>query len=228
MKRTREGTRLPEVLDDKRVRRYISGIYDAQYASVAIARWKKGPQYPPVWMLAEMAKIIGGNIDYILGRTDIKALIESTPEREKTLDELQAISGLTDTELRRSLNSDSAMVLRYRKKLPINRVTSLIALSDALGLSIDFILGYTEWETWELCGKLMSPFMDIPSGSAAFVIVKGVKTKKDIYDAIKDRDGQFCLVSSDGKEVIFPTGETISIDDELLEGSYAVKVKPEV
>ena len=228
----RPDTRLSDILNEKSVQVYIQEYYDERdkgwYPSTAIARWKKGTHYPPMDVLLGISKILKTNISYLLRLTDISCPNEfEEPEMKHTLEELLAARSITEKELAEKLNKNT--VESFKKELPLNRVSSLIKLSSAIDISADYILGLTDWETWEICAKVAKPFKGIEAGSGAYVIAKkGLHSIFEIEEAIRKGDGMYCLLSMDGKSVIFPNGNSLDIDDEMFKGSYVTRVIPEV
>ena len=229
-----ENTNLADALSNKEVQHYIHDYYKAEgkeyYARTAIARWKKGTHYPPVEILIGIAKILHVNVAYLLDLTEVDAECDYEHKpKEHTLDELMELRGMNGTELANALNKNFKAVYSFREKLPLGRITSLMKLSSALELSVDYILGYTTWETWEMCRRVSSPFSSIDAGAGAYLVAdKNVRSIADVEEAIRHGNGQYCLVSGDGKSVIFPNGNRFSIDDDLFLGVYVAKVKPEV
>lgn len=225
----RQNARLKEFLAYEKVKDYLRTLYEPKYLAVALSRWRKGPQYPPVEVLVNIAKITGVSVDYILGLTDVKAPLNSEPGKEKTLDDLRDAAGLTQEELLRRLDKDSSFIVRYKKKLPLNRVSSLIFLAEALSLSIDFILGYSTWENWESFGRTRAAYRKLKAGTAAFVVGdRNVASLADVRKAVKKKDGNYCLVSGDGKKLIFPNGTEADAKDPVFEGAYFDDLKPGV
>lgn len=232
--RNEAKTRLSEALNNKAVQNYIHEYYEAEgkahYARTAITRWKKGTHYPPVEILIGIARILHVNVAFLLGLTDVDVACEYNQQpKQHNLNELLELRGMSGTELANALNKNFKAVYAFREKLPLGRITSLMKLSNALDLSVDYILGYTNWETWEMCQRVNNPFSSIKAGDAAYLVAdKNLRSVSDVEEAIRNGNGQYCLVSRDGKYVFFPNGNRFSIDDELFLGVYVAKVKPEV
>lgn len=229
-----EKNRLNKALSDARVRKYIDDYYKergkASYVTTAISRWKKGTHYPPVEILHGVADILDTNISYVLDLTDVDFPMEiKVPEREKTLEEILETSEVSERDFYVAINYNNKALESFKKKLPFNRITSLMTISNITGLSIDYILGYTNWKNWELCGKTIHPFKEFDAGEAAFVVAdKNVRSKKEVKEALDKKDGMYCLVSADRKMIIFPNGNTVGVNDEIFEGAFVAKVKPEI
>lgn len=232
--KARPTTRVPQFLNHAAVQDYICKYYESEgkgnYPMIAIARWKKGTHFPPVEVLIGIAGIMQTNLSYILGLTDEDNACDYSHEPvERTLEDLMNVSGMNEKELVSALSKNYKMVRLFKEELPRKRVYSLIKLANAMQLSVDYILGYTDWKTWEIRPRLEQPFKDISPGTGAYFIVReNVSCAEDISDAIKCGDGQYCLVTLDGKQVIFPNGETFAVDDPRLVGYCAVRVVPEV
>ena len=225
--------RLCDCLRDDRVESFVRDYYVSRgketYPAIAAGRWKKGLALPPIEVLAGIAKCLGTNISYILGMTDVCCPNELEEPSTKTLDELLEAAGMTEIDLVRAFNNNYKKLYLYRERLPYNRVKSLMCLSEATGLSMDFILGYTNYENWEMYGRMSRPFAMIPAGSGAYVVAdKDIHGLSDVEAAISRGDGSYCLLSYDGESVIFPNGNIVSIDDEVFEGVFVASVIPEV
>ena len=229
MEYDRSKARLPEMLAISTVRNYISSLYDARYLAVALSRWKKGPQFPPVDVLINMARLVGTNVDYILGLTDVDAPMNKECEKEKTLEDLKAASGISESELLRAFNRDSSIITRYRKQLPLSRISSLISISEAFGLSVSYILDCTTWENWDAFAQTKAEYREAPAGSAMYIVTdKSVSSLSDVRRAISKDDGSYALVSDDGDVVIFSNGNEARITDKLFEGAFFIPLSPEV
>lgn len=233
-------TRLPEYLRDEDIQEYINEYYRNEgkesYPSIALPRWRRETHYPPVDVLVGMARIKGTNVSYILGMTDISAPNEySVPRCEHTLSELLELCRMSEKDLMTEWTGDSVRnsyktLHQLKTRLPFKRLQSLVRLSNALGLSVDFILGYTDYATWEMWHQMnVDPFGALPAGAGAYVIAdRTVRTSADAEDAVIRGDGSFCVVSSDRRSVFFPNGNRLSVDDELFKGVYVARVVPEV
>lgn len=226
----RPATRLPKILESKKVQSYIIEYYEKEgkesYPYIAISRWKKGTHYPPLDLLKGIAKIKNTNITYLLGLCDENIPCDYDKEpSERSLQDLLDKSGLTKRELALALNNNYRRIENFSKP----KVYSLILLSSALGLSADYILGYTNWENWKLCSRISRSFDDIKAGTGIYIVAdKKVQSKEDIERAIERGDGQYCLLSKDGQTVIFPDGKKYSVDDEMFLGAFVARVIPEV
>jgi len=227
-------TRLDECLREDCVKKYVQEYYAAEgkpdYPSVAVARWRKGSHFPPIDVLVGIAKALDTNISYILGLTDVKCPLEyEEPICERCLEEILEACEMTEKEFVKAYNNNYKMLYLYRERIPLERVRSVIKLSMAVGLSVDFILGYTNYENWEIYDKMHQPFSNIKNGGGAYVIAdKTVRGAADIESAVMRGDGSYCLLSYDGKHVIFPNGNKVAVDDEIFEGVYVTNVVPEV
>ena len=227
-------TRLEECLARPEVRAVVHEYYESRgkgnYPAIAINRWKKGVLLPPVDLLVSMAKATRTNVAYILGLTDISCPIEDgAPGKERSLEDLLLAAKMSEKDLVRALNNNYKKLELYREHIPYERIKSVISLSEATGLSMDYILGYSDYTSWEVYAKMEHPFRHIEAGAGAYVIAdKSIRMKADVEDAIKRGDGSYCLLSLDGKHVIFPNGNKVSIDDEIFGGIYVAAVKPEV
>lgn len=232
----KQKMRLKRCLEDRRVKEFLRQYYASEagrgvkYPASIIGRWKKGTTLPPVDVLAGMAKALDTNMSYILGLTDVKQPLDyDRPMQEMTLDRVLEIANMSEKEFVKALNKNYKKLYLYRERLPYERVRSMIKLSEVVGLSLDYILGYTQYENWDLCAKQENPFRRINAGDAAYVIAdKDIHGISDIEDAIRRKDGAYCLVSSDGKYVYFPNGNKARTDDDIFKGVLVVTVKPEV
>lgn len=230
MKKTDYIPRLSELVSNEEVRKYIHKKYKSPYASVVIRRCADGVQFPPVNMIIDIARILGTNVDYLMGKTDVIAKTgKANVNKEKSLSDLLEMRGMTEAEFMRFFRADKKMMDRYRERLPVTRITSLVNLAEAMQVSVDFLLGCTDWENWELCARMQDPFSCITPGTAAFIVADmKVRTLAEVRDALERRDGRHCLLSRDGKTVIFPNGKSIDKDDKAFKGSFVAAMKAEV
>lgn len=232
-KREKTIQRLCDCLCDKHVDAYIHEFYTTRgkgnYPSIAVGRWKKGTALPPVELLAGMAREMNSNISFILGMTDVNCPNEFEEPHFKTLDQVLAAAEMTEIELVRAFNNNYKKLYLYRERLPYNRVKSLMSLAEATHLSLDFILGYTQYENWEMYDRMSKPFEKIRAGSGAYVVAdRTIHGVSDVEAAIAKGDGSYCLLSYDGEYVIFPNGNKVSINDKAFDGVLVVSVVPEV
>ena len=225
-------TRLSDVLVVPEVQNFVYEYYrkagKEKYPGTALPRWKKGTHYPPVDVLVGIAKTLNTNVSWVLGLTDVKASLEyDQPCHEYTLTELLDLREMSDKDIIKGFNNNYKIVNSFSEKLPLKRVSSLIKLSQVLDMSVDFILGYTMWETWEFYDHLSEPFKGIVPGSGIFILAdKSVRCMHDIEDAIKRGDGKYALFSTDGISVILPNGKKIMINDPGFKGVYVAIVAP--
>lgn len=233
-KKVRPRTRIPKVLGNKKVQEYIHNYYAMEgkdnYPSIAMARWRKETHYPPVEVLIGIARTLRTNVSYILSLTEVNCPCDydKAPE-ERTLQDLLDVQNMSKKELISALDSNYKAVYRYEEELPKKKVYSLIKLAEALHVSVDYILGYTNWESWEPRSQIDRPFSNIKAGSGAYIVAdKGIQSVEDINRAIRRGDGKFCLLSEDGEYVIFPNGNKIRANDDVFLGAYVARVIPEV
>lgn len=233
-KTERPASRIPELLAREDIQAFVHEYYARQgkdkYSKLATFRWKKETHYPPLDILIGMAKIAETNISYILGLTDEDCVCDYDHEPiQRRLQDLLSVRKMTKKELISALNNNYKTVYHYEEELPKQRILSLVKLCRAMRLSADYILGYTNWETWETCSQINRSFRGIKAGSGAYVVAdKDVHSAEDILKAIRRGDGQYCLLSTDGEYVLFPNGNKLSVDDELFIGAYVARVLPEV
>ena len=230
----RPETRIPEFIELPEVRRYIKAYYEAldkaHYPDIALSRWRKGTHYPPTDVLVGIARVAGTNLSYILGLTNVNCPCDYDKEpKERTLKGLMEVRKISQRELALAMDRNYRSLHNFDQELPRKRIYSLIKLSNAIDLSADYILGYTDWEKWELYARVARPFKSIKAGSGAYVVAdRNSRSISDIEAAIARGDGQHCLLTTDGKYVIFPNGNKVSVNDEMFTGVYVAKVKPEV
>ena len=235
----KQKKRLEECFADKRVKEYLNDYYeqgdgrDVKYPGSLKTRWKKGKYVPPLEIVIGVARAMDTNISYVLGLTDVICPLE--PEetaRKMTFEQVLDAAGMTKTEFVKAINKNYKNYKKYNlynEKFPDLKTGLLVDLADIVGLSIDYMLGYTKYERWELYEQMESPFKNIEAGNAAYVVAdKNVRSFADIEDAISRGDGSYCLLSADGKLVMFPNGKKVDPGDEVFKGAVVIKVKPEV
>ena len=186
-------------------------------SELTVNRWYLGYKIPSLENVINLAWCSNTNVSYLLHLCDAnRPLNRNTPhlrlselrkEQKYTITSLCEATGLNpntvkDCERNETFDQD--------KKMPTQ--ATLIKLSETLGVSLDFLLGLSDFRTWDEQER-HSPFLKYPPGLAIHI-----KTEEYETD---------CLMDVTGENVIFPTGEAISIDSERLAFAAVYDIREE-
>lgn len=183
-----------------------------QPSGLAITRWLSNDTWPPLDSLIKIAEENRTNIDYILGKTDVCSPNE-TYELNFRLGELMKERGLTRTKLATMIGTSTKVITKYLTAPIMTRINTIIALAEALDVSVDYLCGLTPYRVWELQIIETDTFFLIKKGQAACILCE-------------DGHYEWCLLSEDGMNVILPDGKYYSLDDNRFEGKKAFPVCP--
>ena len=186
----------------------LKGRYDK--TSVAnFYIWASGKTCPPLKLLVDMAWETRTNIEYALGLTEVKEANDRN-EINFRFPELLEESGHTYFSLAKKIDVAPATVKRYAEGNVQMRVETLLAIAEGLKVSLDYLLGLSDYRTWEEYRRVLEPFIGVRPGEAMFLSFPQ-----------SEMDG-FVLMHPQGGRVVFPTGKMRNINDEIFKG---VKVR---
>lgn len=198
--------RIPEYINLVWVRKALKKtIGESSASNTNIFRWSKGLNYPPVDVLVSIANITSKNTSYLIGQTDIPAENELKQIKHVNTDKLIRAQSLTQAELSRKVGTSPRTICTLLQDIPDIRTNSLIAIADAFNVSTDYLLGLTTHERWEdYYQATVNPFAWVKDGQAAYID--------------EESDGEYCLLSYDGKTVYMADGESYLKTDEKFSG----------
>lgn len=207
-------SRVPGILAKKDLNKIdLSDHYQgASYSS--LYRWTKG-EWPPVNVLLQMAKEEESNVAYVLGITNVNVADERYDTPVLRLKSAIEEAGITHSQLAKMIGTSTRIVKEYIDNPRFSRVTTLANMAEALGVSIDYLLGLTSVKSWEYLMVSRDPFYLCCPGEPARVVSKKGKSC-------------YCLIHEDGDSVIFPTGEIVKKNSDLFEGGVAYPIKETV
>lgn len=181
--------RIPEILSEPSVRNGIKNrLEKTPKVNIAISRWQRGLLLPSIENLITISLVSGYSISYIVGETDVESpcygnvkvykkstLNKALPKKEPSLDKSRLKNLLEKEHI--TLNKLAVMadtsfdtIKKAVADYPNSRPNTLLAISKALGASIDYILGLTDWKTWEEYEQLSAnPFGILKPGDMARV-----------------------------------------------------------
>lgn len=211
-------SRVPEFLKLKKMnQRALSLEYNI--SEISIYRWINLNNYPPLNALLKLAKEFNTNLSYLVGMTKIDAPIE-TYKPKLELEKLMEESGYSCRSLADKLETSLTIIREYIEEPRYSRVTTLIAMADALDVSLDYLLGLTPICKWEQVALKKNPFYLCSAGQPVYIYA--YKTAAD--GSVEKAEGNG-LIHADGKSVIFPSGRIVNMNDKLFENTLAIPLK---
>lgn len=178
-------------------------------APVSVRRWISGESYPRLSILIDIAKENETNLSFILGRTDISTPI-TRYEPESKLYEALHITGISKKELGERANITSQVLSRYFSRPRYSRIAMYLRFADILNVSVDYLLGLSDFVNWEDILLLRNPFYYCKPGDCICIHSKSSRENSEVSG--------FCLIHTDGESVIFPTGTIVKMNDSIFEG----------
>ena len=210
MKKYREiyTNRIPETLGIPWVRKAIKESLPDKDCNLNLSRWSSNSFYPPIDVLTLIAETVGLSTSYLLGQTDVRCGTDIPAGKPRSIRKVIARKGLSYKEIARRAETKSERISSLIKSFPNIRTNSFIALSEAIGVSTDYLLGLTDKETWD---ELRS-IEDIEPGYPAYM--ESLLSEDDGETC----DGMYILISQSGDTVFFSDGTVRKIGDEFFNG----------
>lgn len=159
-----------------------------------IQSWTSLEHQPPLSLLLYIAKKLKTNISYILGQTDIGRKCESY-EINMDLCLFMNEAGYSATGLAEKIGTSTRIVQGYMTNPRFNRLNTLLGCAETFDVSIDCLLGLTDWRKWEYSEITKNPFAIIPASAAMRIVLP---TGENIYG----------IMSADRKTVCIPNTNT--------------------
>lgn len=204
-------TRIPEYLKRTNLsHQKIAEKFDVSKAS--IHRWNRCNEYPPIKVLLQLSSDYNTNISYLLGATDIDCPNETDTLNLDLTACLESV-GITSNELAKRLKTNPVIVKEYLTAPRYSRVHTLLAMAEALDVSIDYLLGLTSVKKWEQIALQEDPFFLCNAGQSVYLYA----CEKDSSNSAEG----YALIHADGKRVIFPTGRIVDMQDDIFQDVYA-------
>lgn len=178
----------------------------ADISEITAEKFFNGYRTPSIDLLVNLAWDTGTNISYLVGLTEMNMPLDRKDIRLRLRElrwrmgysarQLSLESGIAYNTVRISeLNAD------YKNAEKSLKFGTLIKFKDFLGVSIDCLLGLSDYMTWEDQDKI-STLVNIKPGTAFYL-------ESETYCGD-------CLMDYDGCNIIFPDGRMVSIEDEDL------------
>lgn len=155
-----------------------------------------------------IAKTLNTNVDYALGLTDNRSANE-TYETSIRLKERRTQLGLTLVEAA-DVIGNSTNKIRYNE---INGViaglASLVNYAECYHTSTDYLLGLTEFLSWDKSLHYTDPFHKVKAGQPFYL----------------EDNAAFGCISKDGQRVFMENGSVYDIKDKLFRGKAIIPLK---
>ena len=176
--------------------------YDVQLATAY--NWINGYRVPPINVLLDLCEKGNTNLSYLLALTAVDAPLETYSPYNR-IDELRKERGMKIVEFQKTLNTTLAVYHRYadeeNRRSTTGRISTLVTFSTFFGVSIDYLLGLTEYRTWKHYLATIDPFIFVEPGTPALV-----KYKSEEGDEVSG----YILMHENGKYIISSEGMMIS------------------
>lgn len=155
----------------------LADRYEIQRDSVNV--WFRGKHLPPFQVLLDLARDLRTNLSYLLMQTEYDFPLASyTPELR--LKELRKENKLCIVELAMKSSTAQATIRKYdsgqMEKPSLKVITSL---SDVLGVSMDYLMGLTDYRTWQEAAIAANPFLLLEADTA--VCLQEPEGRKSYY-----------------------------------------------
>jgi len=180
-------------------------------SNMDIFRWASNEYYPPVDILIDIAVYTNNSTSYLLGQTNVKAGVEIPDGKPRNIAEIMKAKNIAIKDIVTRAEMKSKTAEKLIEDFPAIRTNSFIALSEALRVSTDYLLGLTDKETWDD----LTTLSDVPAGYPAF---------------IDDGTPSSCyvLISDDGKLAYFASGEALALTDIFFSNKKVVPISVDV
>lgn len=168
-----------------------------------VGQWLSGSKVPGLANLVRIAYYTGTNIDYLLYFTDQNSAIERMDLSYDRIRRLRLEKGFSQAKLADKCEVTLNMIAGIEKRNGKPSLQSLIKFRNVFGVSMDYLIGLTEYRTWESCIREVSTFSKYMPKSAIHIENENIKTN--------------CLIDESGEYLIFPDGSKIACDDKRLD-----------
>ena len=165
-----------------------------------INRWITGLIMPSFENYIKLAKLFEVSLEYLLGNTDIREQNISSYTINSRVKELREKNNYSKYKLEKLSGVQTSIINNYENgtiKKP--RLSTYLSFAEIFEVSIDYLLGFTETETWELYVEEIDPFRYISPGEAVYISTEN----KKLYG----------ILDISGEKVIFADQSTKNIDD---------------
>ena len=186
-------------------------------SELTVNRWYLGYKIPSLENLINLAWCSNTNVSYLLNACEVNRplhrkephlrLSQLRKELNYSITALCEATGLNHNTIKDCERNES---FAPDKKMPTQ--TTLFKVAESLGVSLDFLLGLSDYRTWDEQER-HSPFLKYPPGLAIHIKAGDYETD--------------CLIDVTGENVIFPTGEAIGIDSEKLAFATVYDIREE-
>ncbi|MEY8369597.1 helix-turn-helix transcriptional regulator [Anaerovoracaceae bacterium 42-11] len=150
------------------------------------------------------------NLSYLLTQTDIDLPCDTYSPHNR-LTELRENAGYTRIEFCGICNMTYKTLLRYETNEILGPLSTLLLFSSILQVSVDYLLGLTEYRRWEDASS--NPIIrNLSPGKAGYMELPHLTT--------------YFLVSDDGDWVLFPDGTKEKITSPNFRDAKILEVMP--
>ena len=168
-----------------------------------VYRWKHLQAMPSFENYIKLAEVFEVSLDYLLGNTSIK---ENDIKTYKVSNRIKALREINNYSIYK-FHKVTGILERTIKKYETNEMTkprlaTYLEFSNAFGVSLDYLLGFTESKTWDDFIIEKYPFDLISPGGAL-----RVRSKDNV---------EYALLDFAGQNIIFANNETRSIASEYF------------
>ena len=162
---------------------------------------KRNNRFLPLQVMLYLAKVSHSNIEYLLTMNDTERANE-TYEPTLCLKKILSEKGISRADFARMTSMSSQAIYFYEEeKIKDPPLPALITMADALGVSIDYLLGLTSYENWHIAALEDNPFYD-------------AKPETAIYISSPQVSGYFILMK-DKMTLLDASGKISNIKDEI-------------
>lgn len=116
-----------------------------------IAEWATGTSIPNLENMLKIAEYKGSNISYFLSLTDVNMPLDSysVSTEKMRLKELRQKAGYSKEAFAKLAGVTPLTLTKYEEQGPLLRLSTTLSFAEALHVSPEYILGLTNYKTWD-------------------------------------------------------------------------------
>lgn len=201
--KTRIRTEYLKKFDEKLIQK-ITGL-----SLSTIRLWQGGYTAPGLKTLAVIAFYTGVNVDYLFSFTETPGAIDRYEITYDRLKQVRIEKGLSQMQLGKLCGRNNNTIAGFEMGRSKPVITTLLRMREVFeDVSLDYLLGLTDYRSWESQIKEISIFSKYEEGSAVFV-------------KAPELEGN-ALIAKDGKSLILADGSKVAFDDTRLKKAEAL------